>query len=199
MAFRMQREMPEVLNLSRETEVTQQAYGIGSAQCDDMGRKCLLARRMVEAGVRFVEITHGNWDHHFNLNAKLKQSCDEVDQPIAALLADLAQRDLLKDTLVVWTGEFGRTPYAEGQEGRDHNTKAFSMWMAGGGVKPGIAYGRSDDYGYEAVEKPVQIADLHATMLAILGLDHKSLTHRHAGRDFRLTDVKGNVISDIMA
>lgn len=199
LAFRMQQEMPQVLDLSAETQATQSMYGIGSNNCDDMARKCLLARRMVESGVRFIEITHGNWDHHFNLNAKLQQSCSEVDQPIAALLADLQQRDLLKDTLVVWTGEFGRTPYAEGQEGRDHNTKAFSTWMAGGGIKPGITYGRSDDYGYEAVENPVQIADLHATMLATLGLDHKRLTYRHAGRDFRLTDVKGNVVHDIIS
>ena len=132
LAFRMQQEMPEVLDLSRETQATRQLYGVGSERCDDMGRKCLLARRMVEAVVRFVEITHGNWDHHFNLNTKLQQSCDEVDQPIAALLADLEQRDLLKDTLVVWTGEFCRTPYAEGHDGRDHNTNAFTLWMAGG-------------------------------------------------------------------
>lgn len=199
LAFRMQEEMPQVLNLSAESKATQDMYGIGSDETDDMARKCLLARRMIESGVRFVEVTHGNWDHHFNLNAKLQKSCGEVDQPIAALLADLAQRDLLKDTLVVWTGEFGRTPYAEGQEGRDHNTKAFTMWMAGGGIKSGITYGRSDDYGYEAVENPVQIADLHATTLATLGLDHKRLTYRHAGRDFRLTDVKGNVIDEIFA
>lgn len=199
LAFRMQQEMPQVLDLSAESKATQDAYGIGGKSTDDMARKCLLARRMVEAGVRFVEITHGNWDHHFNLNSKLQQSCSEVDQPVAALLADLAARDLLKDTLVVWTGEFGRTPYAEGQEGRDHNTKAFTTWMAGGGIKPGITYGRSDDYGYEAVENPVQIADLHATMLATLGLDHKTLTYQHAGRDFRLTDVKGNVIEEILA
>lgn len=199
LAFRMQQEMPQVLDLSRETAATQQMYGIDSDRTDDMGRKCLLARRMVEAGVRFVEITHGNWDHHFNLNANLQQSCSEVDQPIAALLADLAQRDLLNDTLVVWTGEFGRTPYAEGQEGRDHNTRAFTLWMAGGGIKGGITYGRSDEYGYEAVENPVQIADLHATILAALGLDHERLTYRHAGRDFRLTDVKGNVVKDILA
>ncbi|RCS49460.1 DUF1501 domain-containing protein [Bremerella cremea] len=198
LAFRMQQEMPQVLDISRETSVTQHAYGIDKDPTDDMGRKCLLARRLVEAGVRFVEITHGNWDHHFDLNNKLQKSCREVDQPIAALLADLEQRDLLRDTLVVWTGEFGRTPYAEGQDGRDHNTKAFTMWMAGGGIKPGITYGRSDDYGYEAVENPVQIADLHATILATLGLDHKALTYRHAGRDFRLTDVKGNVIEEIM-
>lgn len=198
LAFRMQQEMPQVLDLSRESAATHKAYGIESENTDDMGRKCLLARRLVEAGVRFVEVTHGNWDHHFDLNNKLQQSCSEVDQPIAALLADLAQRDLLKETLVVWTGEFGRTPYAEGQEGRDHNTNAFTMWMAGGGIKPGITYGRSDDYGYEAVENPVQIADLHATILAALGLDHKQLTYRHAGRDFRLTDVKGEVIRDIL-
>lgn len=199
LAFRMQQEMPQVLDLSAESSATQEMYGVGADQTDDMARKCLLARRMVESGVRFVEITHGNWDHHFNLNAKLQKSCGEVDQPIAALLADLAQRDLLKDTLVVWTGEFGRTPYGEGQEGRDHNTRAFTMWMAGGGIKPGITYGRSDHYGYEAVENPVQIADLHATMLAALGLDHKRLTYRHAGRDFRLTDVKGNVVDEIFA
>ncbi len=198
LAFRMQQEMPQVLDLSAETEATQRMYGIGSERADDMGRKCLLARRMIEAGVRFVEITHGNWDHHFNLNSKLQQSCSEVDEPIAALLVDLDQRGLLEDTLVVWTGEFGRTPYAEGQEGRDHNTKAFTMWMAGGGVKPGIRYGRSDDYGYEAVENPVQIADMHATILRTLGLDHKQLTYQHAGRDFRLTDVAGNVIEEIL-
>ncbi|MFK8114094.1 MAG: DUF1501 domain-containing protein [Rubripirellula sp.] len=198
LAFRMQQEMPQVLDLSEESAATQQAYGIGLDRADDMGRKCLLARRMVEAGVRFVEITHGNWDHHFGLNAKLEQSCSEVDQPIAALLADLEQRDLLKDTLVVWTGEFGRTPYAEGQEGRDHNTKAFTLWMAGGGIKPGVTYGRSDDYGYEAIEKPMQIADLHATMLAAMGLDHKRLSYQHAGRDFRLTDVAGNVVEEIL-
>lgn len=198
LAFRMQEEMPQVLDLSRENSTTHKMYGIGGESTDDMGRKCLLARRMVEAGVRFVEITHGNWDHHFNLNSKLQQSCREVDQPIAALLADLEQRDLLKDTLVVWTGEFGRTPYAEGQEGRDHNTKAFTMWMAGGGIRSGTTYGRSDEYGYEAVENPVQIADLHATILAALGLDHESLTYEHAGREFRLTENKGSVIRDIM-
>lgn len=197
LAFRMQQEMPQVLDLSAESEATHQMYGIGSDYTDDMARKCLLARRMIEAGVRFVEITHGNWDHHFNLNSKLQQSCREVDQPIAALLADLDQRGLLDETLIVWTGEFGRTPYAEGQEGRDHNTRAFTLWMAGGGIKPGTTYGRSDEYGYEAIEKPVQIADLHATILRALGLDHQSLTYRHAGRDFRLTDVKGNVIQEI--
>lgn len=199
LAFRMQSEMPGVMDLTRETEATQKQYGLGDERTDDMGRKCLLARRLVEAGVRFVEITHGNWDHHFNLNANLEKSCGEVDRPIAALLADLAQHDLLQDTLVVWSGEFGRTPYAEGQEGRDHNTKAFTLWMAGGGVRGGFTHGRSDDYGYEAVEHPVQIADLHATLLAALGLDHEKLTYHHAGRDFRLTDVKGRVVTEVFA
>ncbi len=198
LAFRMQSEMPAVLDLSKESKATQELYGIGEGSSDDFGRKCLLARRIIEAGVRFVEVTHGNWDHHFNLNSNLERSCGEVDKPIAGLLEDLARRGLLQDTLVVWTGEFGRTPHCEGQEGRDHNVKAFTLWMAGGGVKPGMMYGRSDEYGYEAVEHPVPIPDLHATLLALMGLDHEKLTFRHAGRDFRLTDVRGEVIRDIM-
>jgi hypothetical protein len=196
LAFRMQSEMPAVMDLSRETDATKKLYGIGEKPTDDFARKCLLARRMLEAGVRFVEVTHGNWDHHFNLNSGLRQSCGEVDRPIAALLEDLRRRGMLDDTLVVWTGEFGRTPYAEGQEGRDHNTKAFTLWMAGGGVKPGFTYGKSDEYGYQAVENPLPIVDLHATLLA---LDHEKLTYRHAGRDFRLTDVKGQVAREIFA
>jgi hypothetical protein len=198
LAFRMQSEMPVVLDLARESQATQDLYGIGERTTEDFGRKCLLACRMVEAGVRFVEITHGNWDHHFNLNANLERSCGEVDKPIAGLLTDLNRRGLLQDTLVVWTGEFGRTPHCEGQEGRDHNVKAFTLWLAGGGVKSGITHGRSDDYGYEAVEHPVPIHDLHATLLAFMGLDHQRLTFRHAGRDFRLTDVRGEVIQEIM-
>lgn len=199
LAFKMQSEMPEVMDLDRESESTKRAYGIGQRSTDDFGRKCLLARRMIEAGVRFVEVTHGNWDHHNNLSAALQRNCNEVDQPMAALLADLAKRGLLKETLVVWTGEFGRTPYAQGQDGRDHNNKAFTLWMAGGGVKGGYRYGRSDEYGYEAQENPVSIHDWHATMLALLGLDHERLTFNHAGRDFRLTDVHGNVVRDIIA
>ncbi len=197
LAFRMQTEMPDVMDLRKESAATQKLYGIGEERTDDMGRKCLLARRLIAAGVRFVEITHGNWDHHFNLNANLEASCGAVDRPIAGLLADLESSGLLKDTLVVWTGEFGRTPYAEGQEGRDHNTRAFTMWMAGGGLKGGHTHGRSDEYGYDSVENPVQVADLHATLLAALGLDHKQLTYRHASRDFRLTDVKGNVVREL--
>ena len=149
--------------------------------------------------MRFVEITHGNWDHHFNLSNSLAQNCRAVDGPIAGLLTDLRSRGLLKDTLVVWAGEFGRTPHAQGGDGRDHNNKAFTVWMAGGGVKPGLSYGETDDYGYESVVNKVQIHDLHATILALLGLDHEKLTFRYAGRDFRLTDTDGNVVKAIIA
>lgn len=197
LAFRMQAEMPGVLDLTKESAVTQKLYGIGDPATDDMARKCLLARRCLEAGVRFVEVTHGNWDHHFNLNEKLATSCREIDRPVAGLLSDLEARGLLKDTLVLWTGEFGRTPYGEGKEGRDHNVKAFTLWMAGGGVRGGFTWGRSDEYGLEAVENPVPVVDLHATILAALGLDHETLVFRHAGRDFRLTDTKGNVVREV--
>ncbi len=199
LAFKMQSELPGVLNLQSESSATQQLYGIGERTTDDFGRKCLMARRLIEAGVRFVEITHGNWDQHFNLEQALQGNCDSVDKPIAGLLSDLQSRGLLKDTLVVWSGEFGRTPHAQGNDGRDHNNTAFTSWMAGGGVKGGFAYGTSDEYGYEAVEKPMSIHDLHATVLHLLGLDHKRLTFRYAGRDFRLTDVYGNVATEIMA
>lgn len=199
LAFKMQTQMPAVMDLSKETEATKKLYGIGGGATDDMGRKCLLARKFIEAGVRFVEVTHGNWDQHFNLSTALAANCNSVDKPVAGLLADLKQRGLLKDTLVVWSGEFGRTPHAQGGDGRDHNNKAFTLWMAGGGVKGGFSYGESDDYGYEAVVNKVPIHDLHATILALLGLDHEKLTFRYAGRDFRLTDVEGNVVKAIMA
>jgi Protein of unknown function (DUF1501) len=212
LAFKMQSQMPAVMDISKETEATRKLYGIGEGGrgggggffggggggTDDMGRKCLLARKFIEAGVRFVEICHGNWDQHFNLSNALEGNCKSVDQPIAGLLADLKQRGLLKDTLVVWSGEFGRTPHAQGGDGRDHNNKGFTLWMAGGGVKGGLSYGQTDDYGYEAVENKVQIHDLHATILALLGLDHEKLTFNYAGRDFRLTDVEGNVVKAIM-
>ncbi len=210
LAFKMQTQMPAVMDLSKESDATKKLYGIGggsgsgsyfapSGGTDDMGRKCLLARKFIEAGVRFVEVTHGNWDQHFNLSTGLAANCNSVDKPIAGLLTDLKQRGLLKDTLVVWSGEFGRTPHAQGGDGRDHNNKAFTLWMAGGGVKGGFSYGESDDYGYEAVVNKVPIHDLHATILALLGLDHEKLTFRYAGRDFRLTDVEGNVVKAIMA
>ena len=187
------------LDLSRETEATKTLYGLDNEATTDFSHKYLLARRMVEAGVRFVEVSHGDWDQHFNLSKALGANCASVDHPIAGLLTDLKQRGLLKDTLVIWGGEFGRTPHAQGTDGRDHNNKAFTMWMAGGGVKGGHAHGETDDYGYEAVESKVHVHDLHATILHLLGLDHEKLTYNYAGRDFRLTDVKGNVVKEIMA
>jgi hypothetical protein len=199
LAFKMQSQMPQVMDLSKESAATQKLYGIGDPATEDFGRKCLLARRCVEAGVRFVEITHGNWDQHFNLTNALALNAKSVDAPIAGLLTDLRLRGLLKDTLVVWAGEFGRTPHAQGGDGRDHNNKAFTVWMAGGGVKGGLSYGQTDEYGYEAVENKVQINDLHATLLAFLGLDHEKLTFNYAGRDFRLTNVGGSVVKEIMA
>ncbi len=199
LAFRMQKEMPQVMDLSGESEATKKLYGFEDAATADFGRKCLLARRFAEAGVRFVEISHGDWDQHANLTSALGANCRSVDQPIAALLTDLKQRDMLKDTLVIWGGEFGRTPYAQGTDGRDHNNLGFTMWMAGGGVKGGFSYGSTDDYGAAAVENKIHIHDLHATILHLLGLDHEKLTYRYAGRDFRLTDTKGHVAKDIIA
>ena len=199
LGFRMQNEMPKVLDLNQESKATQALYGIGTPQTDDFGRKCLLARRMVQAGVRFVEINHGDWDHHANIGTALPDSCAAVDKPIRGLLTDLKALGLLKDTLVIWGGEFGRTPHAEGSDGRDHNVKAFTMWMAGGGVRAGYAHGASDEYGYEAVDDKMPIADWHATILHLIGLDHTKLTYQHAGRPFRLTDTKGNVVREIIA
>lgn len=200
LAFKMQSEMPKVMDLSKENRQTLEAYGIGDGlTTDDFGRKCLLARRMVEAGVRFVEVTHSDWDHHFKISQDLPKTAAAVDQPIAALLADLQSRGLLKDTLVVWSGEFGRTPHGQGVDGRDHNNKGFTAWMAGGGVRGGLRYGCTDDLGYDAVQDKMHIHDLHATILHLLGLDHERLTYRYAGRDFRLTDVKGSVAKKIIA
>ena len=182
-------------------EATHRAYGIGPGQpTDRFGRQCLLARRLAEAGVRFIELTAPkDWDHHFMLKTALPDSCVATDQPVAALIADLKSRDMLKDTLVVWAGEFGRTPYAQSGTGRDHNNKGYTIWMAGGGVKGGMAYGATDELGYAAVENPVHIHDWHATLLRLMGLDHTRLTFNYAGRDFRLTDVYGDVVEDIMA
>lgn len=201
LAFRMQAEVPDLLDLSSETDATLQDYGVGSGRpTDRFGRQCLLARRMAEAGVRFIELTAPkDWDHHFMLKTALPESCLATDQPVAALLSDLKSRDMLKDTLVVWAGEFGRTPYAQSGTGRDHNNKGYTLWMAGGGVKGGMAYGATDELGYAAVANPVHIHDWHATMLHLLGLDHTQLTFNYAGRDFRLTDVYGHVVKDIIA
>jgi hypothetical protein len=199
LAFRMQKDLPKVMDVANETAATKALYGIGEQATETFGRQCLLARRFVEAGVRFVEITSGQWDHHQNLKTALGNKAQSVDKPIAGLLKDLKARGLLQDTLVLWGGEFGRTPYAQGTDGRDHNSKGFTTWMAGGGVKGGFSYGATDDYGNEAVEGKVHIHDWHATILHLLGLDHEKLTYRYAGRDMRLTDVKGNVVKEIIA
>ncbi|MGE4002875.1 MAG: DUF1501 domain-containing protein, partial [Planctomycetaceae bacterium] len=201
LAFRMQSEVPSLLDLDSETESTLALYGIGSGLPTDLfGRQCLMARRLAEAGVRFIEITAPvGWDHHFMLQEELAECCAATDQPAAALLQDLAQRGLLEDTLVIWAGEFGRTPYAQSGTGRDHNNQGYTLWMAGGGVKPGFTYGATDETGAKAVENPVHIHDWHATVLHLLGLDHTRLTFNYGGRNFRLTDVYGNVVHEIIA
>ena len=198
LAFRMQDAMPDLMDTSKETESTLSMYGVGGGATDGFGKQCMLARRFIEAGVRFVEVTHGSWDQHTNLSTDHKLRAEACDKPIAGLLKDLKQRDLLKDTLVIWGGEFGRTPAAQGGDGRNHNNKGYTTWMAGGGVKGGFSYGVTDDYGYEAVENKCHIHDWHATILHLLGLDHEQLTYRYAGRDFRLTDVHGKVAKAIL-
>ncbi|MCP4174114.1 MAG: DUF1501 domain-containing protein [Fuerstiella sp.] len=203
LAFRMQSAMPEVQDLSGETAATQKLYGMDDAVTEDFGRQCLMARRFLERDVRFVQVTHSDsevqWDQHSNLYHGHTKNSSEVDKPIAGFLADLKARGLLEDTLVLWGGEFGRTPTAQGTNGRDHNPHGFTMWMAGGGVKGGYAYGATDDYGYYALENKMHVNDLHATLLHLLGLDHERLTFRYASRDFRLTDLAGRVAKDILA
>jgi len=201
LAFRMQDEVPDVLDTRSEPQPMLDLYGIGPGlPTDRFGRQCLMARRLAEAGVRFIEITAPiGWDHHFRLKEDLSEAAAATDGPIAALLTDLKRRGMLHDTLVVWAGEFGRTPYIQGGAGRDHNSKGYSIWMAGGGLKGGLAYGSTDEFGYEAVENPVHVHDWHATLLHLLGLDHKRLTFDYGGRPFRLTDVYGNVVTDILA
>ena len=203
LAFRMQAAAPELEDISSESPATLELYGMNDAKTADFGRQCLLARRFAERGVRFIQATHSDslvqWDQHSDLQAGHEKNALEVDRPIAALLADLKQRGMLDDTLVLWGGEFGRTPTAQGTNGRDHNPEGFTMWMAGGGVKGGYRYGATDEYGYYARENKMHLHDLHATLLFLLGLDHTQLTYRHAGRDFRLTDVAGEVATDIVA
>lgn len=196
---RMQDVAPKVMDLSDESEETLKMYGVDEKRTDNFGRQCLLARRFAEAGVRFIELGHGSWDHHRNLKSGLARKCEETDRPIAALLKDLKQRGLLEDTLVVWAGEFGRLPQVQYETGRGHNADGFTVWMAGGGVQGGYAHGTTDEYGRKAVEDHVHLHDLHATMLHLLGLDHEKLTYRYGGRDFRLTDVHGNVVQKIVA
>ncbi|MBL8239105.1 MAG: DUF1501 domain-containing protein [Bryobacterales bacterium] len=200
LAFRMQTEAPELQDLSGESEATKKLYGLDNPITEDFGRQCLMARRFSEKGVRFVQVSHTyKWDQHERLKRDHEQNAREVDKPIAALLQDLKSRGLLQDTLVLWGGEFGRTPTAQGSDGRDHNPEAFTMWMAGGGVKAGLSYGSTDDYGYYSVTDKVHFHDLHATMLHLLGMDHLKLTFRQSGRDFRLTDIHGHVVKGIMA
>lgn len=199
LAFRMQTQIPSLFDLSNETQTTLDDYGIAQGVTDDFGRQCLLARRFVEAGVRFVQVSYGNWDQHNGLRKNLGRNCESIDRPIAALIGDLEKRGLLKDTLIVWGGEFGRTPHVKRDDGRDHNSTGFSMWMCGGGVKGGMRHGATDENGIAAVEDRSDFHDIHATMLYLLGLDHKRLTYRYAGRDFRLTDVYGNVMKKLIA
>jgi membrane-anchored protein YejM (alkaline phosphatase superfamily) len=195
----MQSAAPSLLDISGETESTLAMYGIDGSPTDNYGRQCLIARRMSEAGVRFVQVSHAYWDQHSELKEKHQELATEVDKPIAGLLMDLKQRGMLEETLVIWGGEFGRTPTAQGNNGRDHNPHAFTWWMAGGGVKAGFSYGESDEFGFYAAHNKVHVHDLHATILHLLGIDHERLTYPYGGRDFRLTDVEGNVIHEIMA
>jgi hypothetical protein len=198
----MQQEMPDVLDLTKETDATLNLYGLERGSAKGFAWQCLIARRLVERGVRFVELidtgSSNNWDSHSDMHAHAPLA-KNVDQPIAGLIRDLKSRGMLEDTLVVWTTEFGRTPTTDGPTGRSHHARAFSSWLAGAGVKPGIAYGRTDDMGAEVAENPVHVHDFHATILHLLGFDHEKLTFRHAGRDFRLTDVAGHVVSDLLA
>jgi hypothetical protein len=202
LAFRMQAEAPKVMDLSGETKATLALYGVGEEPTDEFGRQCLLARRFAERGVRFVQVCHSYprnyWDAHGDLRNNHTTNARKVDKPMAGLLRDLKGRGLLKDTLVICGTEFGRTPASQGTDGRDHHPHAFSMWLAGGGVKGGMTYGATDEFGYYVAENKVTMPDFHATVLHLLGLDHENLTFRHAGRDFRLTDVSGHVVRAIL-
>lgn len=204
MSYRMQASVPELMNIDGETKQTLEAYGAKPGK-ESFANSCLLARRLVERGVRLVELYDSGWDHHGGIETRLPAKCKEIDQPIAALITDLKQRGLLDDTLVVWGSEFGRTPLNQGGKkpgngltGRDHHKDAFTMWLAGGGVKGGVSFGQSDDFGMDVAEDPVHVHDLNATILHLLGLDHEKLTYRYQGREFRLTDVHGRVVNEIL-
>lgn len=203
LAFRMQTAAPEAFDIERESQATRALYGIDQSETELFGRQCLMARRLAERGVRFVQVfdapVNNAWDHHSGLKESLPKRCRAVDRPIAALLHDLESRGLLDDTLVLWGGEFGRTPTAEGSNGREHHPFGFTMWMAGGGVRGGMVHGATDEFGWHATHEKVHVHDLHATILHLLGLDHERLTFRHGGRDYRLTDVYGNVVRAILA
>jgi uncharacterized protein (DUF1501 family) len=206
LAFKMQTAAPDLLDFSQESPSTLDSYGIGKTPTNAYGTNCLLARRMVERGVRFVMLMHASWDHHSEINKGLTRQCGATDQPVAALIKDLRQRGLLESTLVVWAGEFGRTPMSEirrpeeaDNAGRDHHPEGFSLWLAGAGVKPGTVLGKTDPLGLRILEDPVHVHDLQATLLHLLGFDHTKLTYRHMGRDFRLTDVSGELVKKILA
>jgi hypothetical protein len=193
LAFRMQTSVPDVVDLSHESKATRDLYGTG-----EFAEQCLMARRFVEAGVRFIEVTHRGWDQHNNLRTAMERNCEATDRAIGGLLEDLKTRGLLNETLVLWGGEFGRTPSGQSRDGRNHNNRGFSMWMAGGGIKGGLTYGATDEFGFAAVKDSTHVHDLHATILNRLGLDHEKLTYNYAGRDFRLTDVSGTVVKPIL-
>jgi hypothetical protein len=204
LAFQMQASVPDLMDLSNESENTFDMYGPDSKKPGTYAANCLLARRLVERGVRFVQLYHRGWDHHQNLPSRLPVKCQQTDQPSAALLQDLKQRGLLNETLVVWTGEFGRTVYCQGplgsqDYGRDHHPRCFSIWMAGGGIRGGMTLGKTDDFSYNVIEDGVHVHDLQATILHCLGIDHERFTFRIQGRDFRLTDVAGRVVNKILA
>lgn len=206
LAFRMQMEAPAVFDIQRESKATLDLYGIGEQDTDNFGRKCLMARRLAEAGVRYIQVTDNGWDHHTRIAPLLRKSAKGIDQPVSALLTDLKARGLLEDTLVIWTGEFGRTPYDQSEAGgkgdepgRDHNPNCWTMWMAGAGVKQGMIHGETDEFAWKGIDGKVHVHDLHATILHLLGLNHEKLTYRYSGRDFRLTDVYGRVVNEILA
>jgi uncharacterized protein (DUF1501 family) len=204
LAFRMQIAAPDVFDLTKESKATQDLYGIGQEETDNFGRKCLLARRLAEAGVRYIQVTDGGWDHHDKIKVNLSKSAKGIDKPVAGLLTDLKARGLLDDTLVIWTGEFGRTPFEQGgtaieTAGRDHNPYCWTNFMAGAGLKQGTILGETDEYAWKGVDGQVHVHDLHATILHLLGLDHEKLTYRYSGRDFRLTDVYGKLVKEILA
>jgi hypothetical protein len=199
LAFKMQGKVPELLDISKEPKHVLDAYGVKPGPAGSFARQCLMARRLSEAGVRFVEVCQGGWDHHNNLHKGLINNAAATDQPTAALLTDLAQRGLLEETLVLFGSEFGRQPTSQGPDGRDHNITGYPMWLAGAGVKPGFSYGASDEFGVQGVEGKMHTMDLHATLLALMGLDHEALTYTYAGRDFRLTDVGGQVATAILS
>ncbi len=198
LAFRMQSQIPQIMNLADETQETHALYGIDGSPTDNFGRQCLLARKLAESGVRYIQVsTDYTWDHHKKLQPGIVEESAKVDVPIAGLLSDLERRGLLDDTLILWGAEFGRTPMVENGDGRNHHPQGFTMWLAGGGVRGGLTYGTTDEFGYRPVEQPVHMHDLHATLLYGLGLDHERLTYRYAGRDFRLTDVHGEVKTEL--